>query len=77
MINNLNPNEWLVTGGKEAQTMRYEKYFPGDLEITGDIEVHNMNNVDMGELQTNVLRKDGDQTISGKHNIKYVATEKR
>ncbi|CAG9820000.1 unnamed protein product [Phaedon cochleariae] len=75
-INSIDPRSWLVNGAKQIQIVHAPKQFNGDLEIEGDTTCRRINDIDMEELEGNVLRKDGDQIISGKHYVKYVATEK-
>ncbi|KAJ8942440.1 hypothetical protein NQ314_010069, partial [Rhamnusium bicolor] len=76
-INNIDPRSWVVNGAKQTQIIQGWKQFLGDLEITGDTSVFKINDIDMAELETNVLRKNGDQVISGKHYVKIVGAEKR
>ncbi|XP_074037516.1 closca [Leptinotarsa decemlineata] len=76
-INNIDPATWVVNGAKQIQIIPGWKQFVGDLEITGDTRVLRINDIDMTELETNVLKKEGDQVIRGKHYVKFVAVEKR
>lgn len=74
-INNIDARLLVVNGAKQRQIVRGWKKFRGDLEITGDTKVDKINGIDMEELEKNVLKKDGDQVIEGKHYVKFVAVE--
>lgn len=74
-INNIDARLLVVNGAKQTQIVRGWKKFRGDLEITGKTEVERVNDIEMEELEENVLRKDGDQVIEGKHYVKFVAAE--
>lgn len=74
-INNIDARLLVVNGAKQTQNVRGWKKFRGDLEISGNTEVGEINSIDMIEMEKNALRRDGDQIIQGKHYVKFVAAE--
>lgn len=74
-INNIDARLLVVNGAKQKQIVRGWKKFRGDLEITGNTEVVKINGIDMEELESNVLKKSGDQIVEGKHHVKFVAAD--
>lgn len=75
-INNIDARLLVVNGAKQTQNVRGWKKFRGDLEITGNTNVENINRIDMEKLERNVLKRNGDQIIEGKHHVKFVAAER-
>lgn len=74
-INNIDARLLVVNGGKQSQVVKGWKKFRGDLEITGDTRVGMINGIDMDELERNILKKDGDQNVEGKHSIQFVTAD--
>ncbi|CAG9856325.1 unnamed protein product [Phyllotreta striolata] len=72
VINGVNPENLVVTGAKHTQVIRGWKTFNGDLEITGDTDVTRINNINTVEFEKNVLKTEGEQVITGTHEIDNV-----
>lgn len=74
-INNIDARLLVVNGAKQTQVVEGWKKFKGDLEITGNTEVLKINSIDMNEMERNVMKRNGDQFIKGKHYVKFVAAD--
>ncbi|XP_044747906.1 uncharacterized protein LOC123309089 [Coccinella septempunctata] len=75
-INGVDPNTWVVTGTQEPQIIKGTKVFVNDVNVTGNTDFFKINDILVSDLDNRILRKTGDQVITGKHTIVNVVANR-
>lgn len=76
-INGIDADNLVINGYNQTQIIQGGKLFNGDVYITGETNAFKINDVNVSELDSNVMKSNGDQTIEGKHNVKRLITTKK
>lgn len=56
----------IVTGSEEVQVVSSGKTITGDVLVTDSTVLKNVNGINMNDLESNAMTRDGDQELSGK-----------
>ncbi|CAH1984441.1 unnamed protein product [Acanthoscelides obtectus] len=75
-VNSLSIRSLVVSGTNEPQIITGRKIFKGELEINGQSKVAIINGIDVVELENNVLLKEGNQIIQGRHWVEGISARK-
>lgn len=75
-VNNIDADSWIHNDTNETQIINGKKIFLQDVHLTGPTDVSNINRINLSELEVNVLRINGDQFITGNHQIVNMFAQK-
>lgn len=71
-INEINPKSWIIFGEDEIPYISGTKRFNHGLDLDGDVHISSINGYNLEKLYDNILKKTGNQTITGNHRYSIV-----
>lgn len=75
-INGLNSRGFLRMGINETQIVTAKKTFVGNLTVDGNAHAHVINKINIKELNDNTLKKNSNQTITGRLRVKSIRAKR-
>lgn len=71
-VNNIDSQSWIHGETTETQYVNGTKLFGGNVNILGNMQIFNVNNINVPQLESSVLTLTGNQIITGKHHFKNI-----